>query len=279
MSASPTSSPITYRPCIVTYLDLLGFTKLVEDTLTDVTKVEGLASLLSKLKEKASSGARIHRRPDGAPQQIFNAFNFSDLTVRCTEFPEDGNIVDFLNWELTYVSEMQLTFLLNQRVLIRGGICLDQIATDPARNIVFGPGLVKSYKLESEYAIYPRIVIDRDFLTMVEERPGVQYWQEYIRRGDDGAYFIDYLYGVAINNFMFPEYGETPRVTLSAHRDFITSVINDNVRKKPERLRQKYMWLALYHNSTVRKIAERIAESGSKQNFDDVIIPQEMLRF
>jgi hypothetical protein len=116
-----------------------------------------VASLLTRMKPAAEQGGRNHGDVDGNYIRVLDAFGFSDLTVRGTEVPGAAELVDFLSWKSLYVGELQLAFL-RERVLVRGGICFDDIAVDRERQIVFGPALVKSYKLESEYAIFPRIV-------------------------------------------------------------------------------------------------------------------------
>ena len=54
-------------------------------------------------------------------------------------------------------------------VLIRGGMCIGEMLVAD-EGIVFGPGLVKAYDLESKYAVHPRIVIDRDLINDAEQQ-------------------------------------------------------------------------------------------------------------
>jgi hypothetical protein len=258
---------------MVTFIDILGFGHLIQGTRKDSDKVADVASLLVKLKKQTEAGGRIHRENGGTPQQIFHSFNFSDLTVRCTEIPSGANLSDFLNWELLYIGELQLGFLL-EGILLRGGICLGETFIDEGNKIIFGPGLVKAYKLESEYAVYPRIVIDRDYLAAIDNLGG-KYWPDYVRQGDDGAYFVDYLFGSLADSA-----GQLASSMLAGHRDAIRAAIDDGIRDKDARLRQKYMWLALYHNSTVERLSKRFFKSSvGPDKFEQYRIPKSVLNF
>jgi hypothetical protein len=127
-------------------------------------------------------------------------------------------------------------------------------------SIVFGPALVDAYKLESQNAVYPRIVIDRRLIKRAEEGGYIAEWSDYLQRGEDGAYFLDYLFGTALTGFAVPG-APDPKGQIKAHRNAIERAIADNIHQRNERIRQKYMWLALYHNSTVKRLRER---SGQK---------------
>ncbi|MGE5113688.1 MAG: hypothetical protein ACM3JB_22725 [Acidobacteriaceae bacterium] len=272
------SAPV-YGKAMVTFIDILGFRQLIEVTRKESAKVATVAALLTSLKQRSSEGGRVHRTEDGKQQRIFHSFNFSDLTVRCTEVPNGASLPDYLNWELLYVGDLQLA-LLRERVLIRGGICLGDVFVDQERQIVFGPALVKSYRLESEYAVFPRIVVDRAYLASIESGSGGRYWPEYVRQGDDGAYYLDYLYGTVLTSYESSAASEHPTTLLAAHRDVILAEINDDIRKKDERLRQKYMWLALYHNSTLARLSARFNRSGvNTEKFEEFAIPAAELNF
>lgn len=49
---------------------------------------------------------------------------------------------------------------LKERIIFRGGISFGEAYIDSNRSMFFGPAVNRAYKLESEIAIHPRIVID-----------------------------------------------------------------------------------------------------------------------
>lgn len=50
---------------------------------------------------------------------------------------------------------------LKEKIIFRGGVCYGEAYLDPCRNMFFGSAVNNAYKLESEVAVHPRIVIDR----------------------------------------------------------------------------------------------------------------------
>src|SRR4029077_13762190 len=134
-----------------------------------------------------------------------------------------GRIVD---WEIYYLSEMQLSMALDG-ILIRGAICVGDLFAESEESIVFGPALVKAYRLESEYAIYPRIVIDRDVIWDAEERGYIASWHDYCLQGEDGVYFVDYFFGASLTGLEIGFPGDQPnaRDRMQAHRDMIVNFI------------------------------------------------------
>jgi hypothetical protein len=268
-----------YRTALVTYIDLLGFSDLIQDSRANPSTVQKVLAIAKIVKEEFSAGGRVHRDAEGRKERIFSSFNFSDLTVRCTVMPDGSNVGDFVNWELFYVGEKQLA-LAQQGVLVRGGLCIDQIFVDNEAKIVFGPALVKAYKLESEFAVYPRIVVDRDVIWATERPDSTLLWREYVQQGEDGAHFLDYLFGTFMRDHDFRDRSEfDPTACLAAHRDMIESFIEHEIPKKSERTKQKYSWLARYHNNAIKRIRERFSATGSSVNFDQFSISSGALRF
>ncbi len=52
---------------------------------------------------------------------------------------------------------------------MRGGVTIGDICFEGS--MVFGPAMVKGYGLESEFAVYPRIVVDPAVFVAHEEEP------------------------------------------------------------------------------------------------------------
>ncbi len=89
---------------------------------------------------------------------------------------------------------------------LRGGITFGKVysADEEAQkkgtvlhtNALFGQGVVDAYTLESKYAVYPRIIIDDKFLTLMEEQ-GKTTTSYYLRKDENEKYyyvdFLDYM--------------------------------------------------------------------------------------
>lgn len=267
-----------YDKTLVSYIDVLGFKDIPEKRGS-----EEVFQVLGKMKWNLESGGRVHYRNDEIIQ-IYKSFNFSDLIVRATRVEADADFGKILDWELFHLSENQL-FLALEGILVRGGLSVGNLFIDPKASIVFGPAMVKSYKLESEYAVYPRIVMDRDLVWEAEETGSIAQWRDFCSRGEDGAYFVNYLFGGSLTGLLVGRPGEEPdaRQRIRAHRDMIVDFIVNHIRSQteqvPERVKQKWIWLALYHNSTIQRLKKRFQPSPNAKNFDEFLIAEHFLRF
>jgi len=74
---------LAYRKAMVTYLDILGFSELIEKSRKDSGMITKIQNDLISLKTKSSQGGLTLGPFKGEPEQTFYSYNFSDLTVRC----------------------------------------------------------------------------------------------------------------------------------------------------------------------------------------------------
>jgi hypothetical protein len=138
---------------------------------------------------------------------------------------------------------------------------------------------VKAYELERGSAIFPRLVVDRTLLSEAEQSP-LGYWRDYITRGEDGVYFVHYLFGTVLRLYEHPDKnatGPSPGEWVRRHRK---AVLDGLPRASKEAsVRQKYLWLALYHNRTVGDLKNRFAAPQYSSLFDDCLINEAELKF
>lgn len=248
-----TSIPPVYRPAVVTFLDVLGFSSLVKSgTAIEVAKVLGT---LRGFAEKKKSD-----EIDEIDEGNAISFSFSDCIVRI-RFLDGVNEVHptgHLFHEILDLVHIQGE-LVPHRILVRGGITMGSIyAVD---STVFGPAMVRAYELEAKSAIYPRIVIDPVLLTAVRDdhrlrsshhsvKDEIQAIRNLIRRGENGAWFVDYLQA----SFQELDEPDDWPVFLSLHRDLVLQRYQDPSRAA---FLDKILWLATYHNDVVSTIPER----------------------
>lgn len=92
--------------------------------------------------------------------------------------------------------------LLNEGILCRGGITLGDLHHKDG--IVFGPALNEAHQLESQLAIYPRIVASKTvrdefeaFLQTEQAGPDLPYFMRVFKKDFDGVLHLNYLSMVA----------------------------------------------------------------------------------
>ena len=233
---------VQYEPHVITYLDILGFKDIV------ATKSAGFVSRLIRIVQQRT-------RPSGWTVKVqgIRYQNFSDLCVIAT--PIRGHQQRYDSQGLFFLELLGLvhaqTALLEEEVFVRGGITIGPLVM--SYNVLYGPGLVKAYQLE-QTAVYPRIVVDPDALKTVgndsifwvddreKEMEGIQG----LLRTEQGISYVDYL-RACDSEFDAPEY-EYPAF-LAKHRHLIQA--NLGLHTDNARIREKYEWLARYHNTVV----------------------------
>lgn len=145
---------------IVCFMDILGFQKLIEKYDEDETSY-----ILQDIQQYFSIARKQMILEGSANKESLRYLEhqtFSDNI--CVSIPYFDNSEDFLNNLNIIVSYSRLfQWIMSQKgFFIRGGLSLGSYYSDD--NIIFSQGLVKAYKLESERAIYPRIVLDSDII-------------------------------------------------------------------------------------------------------------------
>lgn len=253
---------VPYDKALLVYLDILGFRDLITDAGNDELKVAKVLKVLRTIRTQFSEGGRYINEPGEKPQSVFKAINFSDLTLRITKMEPNADLIDYLNWEILNLAGKQCD-LACEGILLRGALTVADLYSND--DYVFGPALVKSYEIESKSAVFPRIVIDNQVLRMAAEHPTGKIWSDYLRRGEDGLFFVDYLKGACSDRSWYPD-ENTPSMpdTLAMHKEVIERKLNE-FKMKDEKTRQKGLWLALYHNTVLTEMRERKASVNVEQ--------------
>jgi hypothetical protein len=168
--------------------------------------------------------------------------------------------------------------MVKEGYFIRGGVTIGDIRVE--ESTVFGPAIVKAYRLESEFAVYPRVVIDplvfEEFETsellrsrghtIEEDR---RFLSELVRRDSDGLYFINYLRAILDNL----EEGEEPEFLLT-HKQRILESASDHTGLN--KIAAKLLWAATYHNLVISELHEDFLRHFGVQREDLVIDHEEM---
>lgn len=245
-----------YRQAIITFIDILGFKEMVRSKSAGEVK-RSLKAI------RAFSGLDEKEDGDGyLPKTV----QFSDSIIRIRPLDATANKeypYGMLFHELNDIVLMQGE-LINFGVAIRGGITIGDISFDD--QLIFGPGFIRAYELESSFAQYPRVVLDpkmienmhndeRLFSFHNERGEELEYIRSQVRRGDDGLYFVDYLVAFprnVTNQERIPEFFENSKKLIMS---------NVSGKKGLDGVLSKYIWLSHYHNFAVGECFERVPET------------------
>ena len=241
-----------YADCLVAFYDILGFSDFVRShpDADDVHKLFAYITDVASVSEESTEvfGQRF--------------IHFSDTVIHTTPFTRsDGkdNRFGMLFYELQHAVHFQMELIWKELVWLRGSITYGQAFHGPSE--VYGPAIIRAYELERDVAIFPRVVIDPQLLTLFEQSSNLhsgdhdliterEYCFNFLRCGDDGIWFIDYL-RAAKQEVEKPE--DYP-IYLTRHKSMILRRLSKQTSL--QRLTQKYTWLTHYHNRTVRCISD-----------------------
>lgn len=147
---------------------------------------------------------------------------------------------------VSVVALIQIKILAQYHILLRGGITKGEFYVDDS--IIFGNGLIQAVEIESQKAIYPRVVIDIDSFCLKNYD---FVWPNLIKKDDDNLYFVDYF---NINQYHSVELNHNkPFELIMSIRKQIVCLINkycrygnlthENKVIQRSRLIEKYLWV------------------------------------
>ncbi|WP_413676779.1 hypothetical protein [Pantoea dispersa] len=193
----------------VAFIDILGFKGIVEkERLTGYSGEQ-----LNKLLECHLECETIFK------EYGLDIIQFSD-SIMISKIYERESFHEFISSVSAYQK-----FLMRQGFLCRGGVAVNKHYSKSS--FVFSPALIEAYKVESEKAIYPRVVVSEDVIDLVfpDKNYPPTLCKEY-----DGLFFINFLYGECISTI----------------EEFVSSIVTDCLNSKNHSIIQKGIWLANY---------------------------------
>lgn len=277
---------------IVAFVDLLGFSARVEGIETE----EELLALEDDVR--FAQDAFRHKQTDEIVKESQRLMRrrslaFSDCLVVLVPFhsplAETQGDFDILMGELTDYALAQGDCVL-RGIFIRGGV--DMGFSFQRSETLISPPLVRAYQLEHDASV-PMIAISSGMRRYFSGHPGRDYYSDDIDPypatftrcdipGGKRKWFINYA-RVCLNSVdgrVLPEEREeyeaaTPeekhdmrnrfwargcREWARQHRTVITTALNN---ASDDHIREKYLWLASYHNREIKRFFRRDAEEFS----------------
>lgn len=233
-----------YRERVVAFVDILGFSRMVEsvDPLDDADRI--LDSLEAALDEGVMGTWEYRQEQD---EGQFTIRMFSDCIVVSGDPTYDGC--------LTVIGRLANV----QKAMIRRGLLLRGAVTTgrhyESSRLLFSEGLVRAYRLEVDAARYPRIIVDAPVVPRFFQNKDPILANQLLLRDSDGQVFIHYL------TIWLPESSyreEQFRRDLQKQRD----LIEDGWRRSPANasIMRKLAWLQRYHNYKVNTLGPRFRD-------------------
>jgi hypothetical protein len=151
---------------------------------------------------------------------------------------------DCLNKICEILCQIQWKILVNDNMLLRGALTSGKISmTDDDPRLVVGPAFVEAFSMESENAIFPRIIVSHDLYRTAK--------QDFIIEDSDHFYFLDFLaYVIKNENYNIKQLTQNLRAFKVL--EFLRTEYNKHI-ENDKKIAQKYGWLI--EKLSARKIA------------------------
>jgi hypothetical protein len=176
--------PQGYETRYCAFVDILGFSRLVEGLRDGSISFMALRDLLTRLQ----TPMRYWQREDDA-EDDFRAQSISDAVALSTKLNVSGLSTLFRALEILTID------LLAQGFFVRGAIVKDRLYHD--ENVVFGEALIRAFKLEKEVVRYPRVMVTREVVADVQEYRNHHYHGNFfdycLKQSEDGPMFYHVL--------------------------------------------------------------------------------------
>lgn len=259
-----------YDERVVLFLDILGFKTLIDRQQQEIV-AEALTATATQYSEKIQTSA------------------FSDNVAVSMKIADGCELVQIIQFS-SYLAWL----LLHKGVLSRGGISVGKLHHN--NGIIYGPALNAAYELESQVAVYPRIILEHDaipkFLTTHGDHKSV--CENSIRRQlrkdfDDWhhVHLMGHLATIPIDEMLPPDArsanGEINHQTLIETKVATARRALSNTPPSDFRSMSKHQWMtryidhyenAFHHAPTFSRLEDAVFMlSGVPQTTDAQIAP------
>jgi hypothetical protein len=208
---------------LVAYIDILGFSKMVESDISNPTNNDLFLTKLYEIFENTRSRFSGYEK--------LQVIQFSDSVV--FSFPNSrANVPIFLN----IVKEFQFS-LYERGLLCRGGVAFGKHFYN--NGFLFSDGLIEAYNLEKNHARYPRIVVSKNLLYL-HYPEGIEPDCPLLKENDD-THFIDFI----------------PPTNVANSASILRTILINNPTSD-ESIDEKYRWLREYLDFKIQRSDEEI---------------------
>ena len=220
---------------IVVFIDSLG-SRAAANHEEAQDRLARISSALRRAHEVALVG--LDNGPAG-----FDVVSFTDNLVVGYPIGPHDDLESIYGAAITTSAMYQLALSL-EGIFCRGGIGRGGLWMDDL--LVFGPGLVSAYELESRHAVYPRVVLAPEVAALAQDHVHAYYGSDF-EESPQGTYLCGDSDGFCIVSYLAAaELLGDLRSIVALHADRVRSALSEN--KREPRIHEKFVWAVHYHN-------------------------------
>jgi len=248
---------MNYQERIVAYIDILGFSEKIRNTIKKNTKeeIESETNKINNFFENIFETKRNKFQINNIESSRMIS-NFSDSVVISYLLEEDDGIFHLF----TDILFLCITVLLDG-YLIRGAISSGKLHhSENNESIIklYGPAMLSAYDMGENIAFYPRIIFEKEIFDIAEKystkcskkTEKFKDLNNLIKKDFDGLYYINYFSSI---DYIFGA-NDGQLVYLKAFKDKLIDLqkeINNNSVKS------KYLWLKEKYNIAIKNLKRK----------------------
>ena len=228
---SPSAEPTPEEPArkaydmkLVAWLDILGIRAIIKDEKNH--DAESVISIMSELAIYVKSACD----PYASTKQL-NYLQIADGFMIVAD-------IDLANELCAILAEIQWKILINLKMLSRGAITAGSVSVAHEGSLIIGPAYVDAYVLESENAIFPRVIMPNAFFDATSNI----FHFDHTRVDADHVKYIDYISYTIENNSI-----DSKRMSNMLIQQGVIEMIQQQcqsaIAKQRFGLLQKYGWM------------------------------------
>lgn len=250
-------------PTLICYADILGFREMTERAYDSGEEAEFLQRIKRSL-DAAYKVVREARTLDGLVDSLFEMKIFTDnIVVAYPLFTLNGDDGEYeLGTLLMLFAEVQARLAVDG-FFVRGGIAYGEHYQDD--DIAYGKALMEAVDLD-ESSGAPRLVIASSVEPLILSHLSsysyfdrAPHYYHLLEDPKDGRLFVNYL-EVAFE--YFPD-DQINHQLLAEHKKMVCSRLREY--ESDPRIRQKYEWIATYHNYVCKTFADQYQFQGYEE--------------
>lgn len=244
-----------YEERYVAFIDILGFTELIGLSVKEGNPQDPepprhhVSAIFNALDLDRTLIEDAYNSKSGSTLPGLEFSTFSDFVVVTSEpSPVGLDAITFTVWRI-------ISDWLSKGYISRGGIAKGKVIHRGARNgrppIVFGPAFISAYKLESEIADYPRVILSKevreDYIAATSPPcENVIGLPSLVRKNDDGPHALDIFTHFRTNGFSLSD--DQRQEALQHHKALTQNLLHGSDTPK---LYRKTLWLVHQFNEAI----------------------------
>lgn len=214
------------------FIDILGFSAEINKAHKNGKSKEQLDKLINALE--VGTRGLDHPLNKTVKYKLFSDNIF--LTTNSEEKPFSKEGIG----EIIEESKYYQLGVIDQGFFLRGAIVYEEI--DFGEKYIYGKAIIDAHEMESKDVIYPMIALNKEIIKKIVTDEKVDCSDILIDKST-GNTFINYLYMEQLGEGYY-----------NIHKDHILQNLKEN--KGNQRVLNKYLWLADYHNFCVTNYFE-----------------------